>query len=47
MFSEQERNKEAIEVYKEALKRRPSYYAPQSIYNMLGNPQSLCSSIYL
>ena len=36
MYSEQERNTEAIEVYKEALHRRPSYYAPQSIYNMLG-----------
>ncbi|XP_061176820.1 protein O-mannosyl-transferase TMTC2-like [Saccostrea echinata] len=36
MLAEQERNKEAIEVYREALKRRPSYYAPQSIYNMLG-----------
>lgn len=37
MLSEQERNREAVEVYKEALRRRPSYYAPQSIYNMLGN----------
>uniref|UniRef100_A0A8W8J3J0 dolichyl-phosphate-mannose--protein mannosyltransferase n=2 Tax=Magallana gigas TaxID=29159 RepID=A0A8W8J3J0_MAGGI len=36
MLSEQERNREAVEVYKEALRRRPSYYAPQSIYNMLG-----------
>ncbi|KAK3097836.1 hypothetical protein FSP39_013624 [Pinctada imbricata] len=36
MYSEQERNTEAIDVYKEALRRRPSYYAPQSIYNMLG-----------
>lgn len=36
MLAEQERNREAVEVYKEALRRRPSYYAPQSIYNMLG-----------
>ncbi|KAJ8315245.1 hypothetical protein KUTeg_007395 [Tegillarca granosa] len=36
MYSEQDKNQEAIEVYKEALRRRPSYYAPQSIYNMLG-----------
>lgn len=43
MLSEQERNKEAIEIYKEALHRRPNYYAPQSIYNMLGKYNTMFS----
>ena len=30
---------EAIEVYKEAIEKRPSHYAPQSLYNMLGRFQ--------
>ena len=36
MYAEMERYQEALETYKEALKRRPSHYAPQSIYNMMG-----------
>jgi len=27
---------EAIETYEEAVAKRPSHYAPQSLYNMLG-----------
>ena len=27
---------EAIDVYQKAVQRRPSYYEPQSLYNMLG-----------
>ena len=27
---------DALEVFHEALRRRPSYYQPQSLYNMLG-----------
>jgi len=27
---------EAIEIYEEAVAKRPSHYAPQSLYNMLG-----------
>lgn len=36
MYAEINRYQEAIDTYKEALKRRPSHYAPQSIYNMMG-----------
>ncbi|XP_052089003.1 protein O-mannosyl-transferase TMTC2-like [Mytilus californianus] len=36
MYAEMNRHQEAIDTYKEALKRRPSHYAPQSIYNMMG-----------
>ncbi|XP_060080111.1 protein O-mannosyl-transferase TMTC2-like [Ylistrum balloti] len=36
LYAEMGRNKDAIAIYKEALKRRPSYYQPQSIYNMMG-----------
>ena len=31
---------EAVEVYKAAIIRRPSHYAPQSLYNMLGEAHS-------
>ncbi|XP_069104952.1 protein O-mannosyl-transferase TMTC2-like [Argopecten irradians] len=36
LYAEMGRNQDAIAVYKEALKRRPSYYQPQSLYNMMG-----------
>ncbi|XP_041350711.1 protein O-mannosyl-transferase TMTC2-like [Gigantopelta aegis] len=35
-LTEQDRFEDALEVFHEALKRRPSYYQPQSLYNMLG-----------
>ena len=33
-------SQDAIEVYKKAIARRPSHYAPQSLYNMLGEAYS-------
>ncbi|OWF48997.1 Transmembrane and TPR repeat-containing protein 2 [Mizuhopecten yessoensis] len=36
LYAEMDRNQDSIAMYKEALKRRPSYYQPQSIYNMMG-----------
>ncbi|XP_013417600.1 transmembrane and TPR repeat-containing protein 2 [Lingula anatina] len=36
LYAEQEKYQEAIDVYLEAIRRRPSHYAPQSLFNMLG-----------
>ncbi|ESP04617.1 hypothetical protein LOTGIDRAFT_135841 [Lottia gigantea] len=36
LYTEQDRLKEAVEYYHIALERRPSHYAPQSLFNMLG-----------
>ncbi|XP_046336395.1 protein O-mannosyl-transferase TMTC2-like isoform X2 [Haliotis rufescens] len=40
LYTEEERYQEALSVYEEALKRRPSHYAPQSLYNMMGEVYS-------
>ncbi len=36
LLADQDRYQEATDVYLEAIQRRPSHYAPQSLYNMLG-----------
>ncbi|XP_064628907.1 protein O-mannosyl-transferase TMTC2-like [Lineus longissimus] len=36
LLSDQERPAEAVQVYQQAIRRRPPHYAPQSLYNMLG-----------
>ncbi|KAK3578086.1 hypothetical protein CHS0354_006745 [Potamilus streckersoni] len=36
LYIEQNRNKEALEVYQKAVQRMPSYYQAQSLYNMIG-----------
>ena len=36
LLADQERYHESADVYKLAIQRRPQHYAPQSLYNMLG-----------
>ncbi|XP_074651440.1 protein O-mannosyl-transferase TMTC2-like [Tubulanus polymorphus] len=36
LLTDKNRNEDAIEIYQDAIKRRPSHYQPQSLYNMLG-----------
>ena len=36
LLADQDRLEEAVDIYMKAIKRRPSHYAPQSLYNMLG-----------
>ncbi|KAL4232912.1 Protein O-mannosyl-transferase tmtc2 [Mactra antiquata] len=36
LYSKLKRNEDAIAVFEEALRRRPEYYSPQSLYNMYG-----------
>ncbi|XP_067676543.1 protein O-mannosyl-transferase TMTC2-like isoform X1 [Haliotis asinina] len=40
LYTEEEEYQVALSVYEEALTRRPSHYAPQSLYNMMGEVYS-------
>ncbi|XP_048239514.1 protein O-mannosyl-transferase TMTC2-like isoform X3 [Haliotis rufescens] len=45
LYTEEERYQEALSVYEEALKRRPSHYAPQSLYNMMAGISEVYSKM--